>query len=127
MKIKLNFLGVGFLSASLFQPLAAEQLDGHWQTVGKAYELNGDRLLYSEAHCVSDNLGSREVTYRDEEGRLIARKLIDYQSGSITPSFVQHNISAGESLKVELQDQTLTMSLLDTESRAFESNECRNQ
>ncbi|MEM7562196.1 MAG: hypothetical protein AAF353_03990 [Pseudomonadota bacterium] len=108
---------MALMGASLFQPLAADQQTGYWQTVGEAYELNGDRLLYSEAHCVSENENSREVIYRDGEGHLIARKFVDYQTGNVTPSFVQHNILAGESLKVELQDRTLTMSVLDTESQ----------
>lgn len=111
------WIGTALVGASLFQPLAAEQEAGRWQTVGKAYELNGDGLLYTEAHCVSENEKSREVIYRDGEERLIARKIVDYQTGNTTPGFVQHNIPAGQSLKVELQDQTLTMSLLDTESQ----------
>lgn len=81
------------------------------QTIGEAYDLDSDELLYRETHCVNPDKNAREVIYRSNDGRLIARKLLDYSSGLTTPSFVQHNFYSSERVEVELNRGNLTMSV----------------
>jgi len=87
------------------------------QTTGMAFDLQSDELLYSETHCLNADGSEREVTYRDTEGELLARKLVDYSSGSTTPSFVQYNHYSQESIEVVLQQGGIKMTVTDTESQ----------
>ena len=95
------------------QALFAEQ--GMLQTVGEAYDLKSDELLYRETHCVSGDRSARQVTYENDEGRMIARKVVDYRSGQTTPSFVQHNLYSREMIEVALGDDGIRMSVRDSD------------
>jgi hypothetical protein len=81
------------------------------QTTGEAYDLKSDEPLYSETHCLSSDALAREVIYRNVDGKLIAHKVLSYKTGPTTPSFVQHNFYAGESISVELKQDKLTMTV----------------
>lgn len=85
------------------------------ETVGEAFDLNSNELLYREIHCLDAAGDSREVIYRNNRNELIARKRVDYRSGRTTPSFVQHNLYSSQTIKVELDDGMLTMKVLDAE------------
>jgi hypothetical protein len=82
-------------------------------TIGEAYDLNSERHLYSETHCVTGDPQAREVIYRDTDDRLIARKILNYRTGSATPSYVQHNLYAGESIAVEVRQEDIDMTVRD--------------
>jgi hypothetical protein len=86
-------------------------------TVGLAYDLKSDELLYSETHCVSEDSAKREVLYQDAEGNLMASKLLDYSSGVTTPSFVQHNLYSSESIEVGFEQGMVSMEIIDADSR----------
>ncbi len=86
------------------------------ETIGQAFDLNSDELLYSETHCVDPSGDSRLVIYRDDNEALIARKRVDYRSGRTTPSFVQHNLYSNQMIKVDLDDAgLLTMKIVDAD------------
>ncbi len=85
------------------------------ETVGEAYDLNSNELLYREIHCLDAAGDSREVIYRNDRDELIARKRVDYRSGRTTPSFVQHNLYSSQTIQVELDDGMLTMKVLDAD------------
>ena len=87
------------------------------ETVGLAYDLKTDELLYSETHCVSEDSVKREVLYKDAEGKLMASKLVDYSSGVTTPSFVQHNLYSSEFIEVGFEQGMVSMAIIDAESR----------
>jgi len=108
-------LACGCLLATLAGPLAASGKIG--ETVGAAYDLQSGELLYRETHCVSADGFDREVTYQDVAGKLIARKLLDYRSGLITPSFVQHNLYSNESIEVGLDQGAVSMAVIDLDDR----------
>ena len=106
----------------LSAPLAAAENIG--QTVGSAYDLENDELLYRETHCVSEDEMAREVIYQDVQGKLIARKKLDYSSGATTPSFVQQNFYSGELIEVALDQGVVSMAVVDAESgKALKSAE----
>jgi hypothetical protein len=86
-------------------------------TVGMAYDLKTDELLYSETHCVSEDSAKREVLYKDAEGKLMASKLLDYSSGATTPSFVQHNLYSSEFIEVGFEQGMVSMAIIDADSR----------
>jgi hypothetical protein len=86
------------------------------QTVGEAFDLKSDEPLYSETHCLSRDALAREVIYRNVDGELIAHKVLSYRTGPTTPSFVQHNFYAGESIRVELKQDKLTMTIKEENS-----------
>jgi hypothetical protein len=86
------------------------------ETVGSAYDLKSDELLYQETHCVSADKLAREVVYEDAKGELIARKMVDYSSGATTPSFVQHNLYSNELIEVALEQGAVTMAVVDANS-----------
>jgi len=104
------------LLASLAGPLAAN--DNIGETVGKAYDLKSGELLYRETHCVSADGFDREVIYQDAGGKLIARKVLDYSSGWITPSFVQYNHYSNESIEVGLDQGAVSMAVVDLDDRS---------
>jgi hypothetical protein len=99
----------------LSRPLAADVKTG--ETVGLAFDLKSDQLLYRETHCVSADKLAREVIYRDAGGKLIARKLLDYSSGATTPSFVQHNFYSRELVEVAYEQGVVSMAVVDADSR----------
>jgi len=79
--------------------------------IGDAFGLKSNDLLYSETYCrIQDELAS-EVIYQHRDGTLLAHKVLDYQSGPTTPSFVQHNIQAKEKIKVSFDQQEVSMSV----------------
>ena len=88
------------------------------QTIGEAYDLKSDEPLYSETHCLSGDALAREVIYRNVEGQLIAHKVLSYNTGPTTPSFVQHNFYSQESIEVELKQDEVTMTVKDESSSA---------
>ena len=96
-------------------PVAAGDKIG--ETVGSAYDLKSDELLYQETHCISLDKLAREVIYEDAKGELIARKMVDYSSGATTPSFVQHNLYSNELIEVALQQGVVTMAVVDAGNR----------
>ena len=107
-------LSTGLLLFALSAPLAAADTIG--QTVGSAYDLESDELLYRETHCVSEDNLAREVIYQDAEGKLIARKELDYSSGATTPSFVQQNFYSGEFIEVAFGQGVVSMAVVDADS-----------
>ncbi|MDH3389273.1 MAG: hypothetical protein OEN02_15370 [Gammaproteobacteria bacterium] len=83
------------------------------QTIGEAYDLKSDKLLYRETHCVDGDSSKREVIYQSGDGALIARKALDYSSGPTTPSFVQDNLYSREKIEVSLKQGKVTMAVFD--------------
>ena len=81
------------------------------RVVGAAFDLDSTAPLYTETHCVSDNALTHDVLYRDMEQELIAHKVLDYSSGPLTPSFVQHNFYSQEVIAVELRQDQLIMTV----------------
>ena len=53
------------------------------------------------------------MIYRDTGERLLAHKTLDYRTGQATPSYVQRNYYAGESVAVALRQGTLEMTIGD--------------
>jgi len=97
-------------------PLFAMMPNGHAndiivQTIGEAFDLKSDEPLYSETHCLSSDALAREVIYRNADGELIAHKILSYETGPTTPSFVQHNFYSQQSIEVELKQDELTMTV----------------
>jgi hypothetical protein len=99
----------------LAEPISAGSKTG--ETVGLAYDLKSDELLYSETHCVSEDGAEREVIYKDAESKLIASKQLDYSSGVTTPSFVQHNLYSSQFIEVAFEQGTVSMAIIDADSR----------
>ena len=81
------------------------------RVVGAAFDLDSTAPLYTETHCVSDNALTHNVLYRDMEQELIAHKVLNYSSGPLTPSFVQHNFYSQEVIAVELRQDQLIMTV----------------
>jgi len=92
--------------------------DSPGRAIGEAYDLHTGKLLYRETYCSNGSPDELEVFYRSHEGQLIARKLLDYSSGLVTPSFVQHNLHTSEVIEVELHQDRLTMSVSDAGNAA---------
>ena len=106
-------LMIASLMLSLSSPLAANAKLG--ETVGLAYDLKSEELLYRETHCISADGFDHEVIYQDNDGKLIARKLLDFSTGATTPSFVQHNHYSSESIQVALADGQVSMAIIDSD------------
>lgn len=100
------------------QGAVANQSSEH--VIGDAFGLKSNDLLYSETHCLSNEL-AREVIYQQRDGTLIAHKALDYQSGPTTPSFVQHNIQAKEKIKVSFDQQEVSMSVTTSGNKELEN------
>jgi hypothetical protein len=88
------------------------------ETIGYAYDLDSEQLLYSETHCVSDDALMREVAYRDSQNALIAFKALNYNAGPTLPEFMQNNINTSDSVKVELRQGDVVMTFADALTEA---------
>ncbi|MDH3218005.1 MAG: hypothetical protein OEO19_00600 [Gammaproteobacteria bacterium] len=104
------------LLASAGLTAGASEASDTVQTIGEAYDLKSDKLLYRETHCVDEGSNARKVVYQSEAGDLIARKALDYNSGRTTPSFVQQNLYSDERIEVSLKQGKVTMSVFDAEN-----------
>lgn len=89
----------------------ATETDG--RVIGEARDLKSDEFLYREIYCANGKPDEMEVIYRNDEDRVIARKMLDYSSGPTTPSFVQQNFYSSEVIEVDLKAGKVTMSVLD--------------
>ena len=81
------------------------------RVIGEAFDLDSSVPLYTETHCVSDNALTHDVLYRDMAQELIAHKALNYSTGPLTPSFVQHNFYSQEVIAVELRQDQLIMTV----------------
>jgi hypothetical protein len=81
------------------------------EVIGEAVDLSTQEYLYSEIHCVDAGALVREVFYKDIDHQLIAHKNLSYKTGPATPSVVQNNFYANESIFVDLQGDELTMNI----------------
>ena len=95
-------------------------------SVGEAFSINSEELLYRETHCQSDNKLKREVLYKNPEGESIAYKSIDYRNGFSTPSFKQTNFQTNEETEVTIEKNIVTLSFTDANreqtQKTFEKN-----
>lgn len=96
----------------------AHAVETSGRAIGEARDLKSDEFLYREIYCANGNPDEMEVIYRNEAGRLLARKLLDYSSGPTTPSFVQQNFYSSEVIEVDLKAGSVTMSVLDAVNAA---------
>lgn len=79
------------------------------ESIGDAFDLNTDALLYSETHCVGSGL-EREVFYRDAEQQLIADKILRYEGSPTAPSVLSRNYYSREVISIESAPLSITMS-----------------
>ncbi|MEH6592085.1 MAG: hypothetical protein V7746_17615 [Halioglobus sp.] len=54
--------------------------------LGRAFDADSGDLLYSEHHFCAEDMLECVVNYRDSYGELIARKTLDFSTGSYQPS-----------------------------------------
>ena len=94
----------------------AQAADRSTQTTAEAFDLESGELLYREVHCVNADVSEREVFYLGEDGKILARKLVDYSSGKTTPSFEQQNYYSNETIRVALEQGEVNMTIVDTTS-----------
>ena len=113
------FSSIAVLAIFALENAQASQFHEH--VIGDAFGLKNTEFLYRETHCGLENMLARQVVYQHRDGSLIARKLLDYGSGNITPSFVQHNIRANEKISVLFDQKQITMSVTGAETRAVEN------
>ena len=88
-------------------------LDAPPVTVGEALDLNTQEPLYSEIHCQGAGTNERNIIYLNTEQQPLAYKTLTYDSAPTTPSYVQRNLYAGETIAVALQNSTLAMTVTD--------------
>ena len=109
---------VGMLPFTVMQPAAANQ--SYLHVIGDAFQFGSSELLYREFHCGERDRLSSKVFYQQDDGSLIARKLLDYDSGTTTPSFVQQNYRAGEKVEISFDQQEVFMSMTDATDRELQ-------
>lgn len=108
------------LGASTITPAMADLTTSTRSYSATAYSLDGEELLYVERHIekwLDGKLSSREVTYEDADGELIAEKEVRYGADASIPSFEMTDFRTGlvESAQVGAQRVEL-FSGLATES-----------
>lgn len=108
-------LGLALLLA-LAMPLHAAAAENTTRAIGHAHDLENDEFLYREVYCANGNPDEMEVIYRNETDRMIARKLLDYRTGPVSPSFIQHNLYSSEVIEVGLSDGEVKMAVVDADS-----------
>lgn len=96
----------------LLSPLLSQSAEiVYEQVVGEATGLESGESIYKEVHCGIPNEMATDVFYQSSEGALIAHKMLNYQSGNTTPSFLQTNSMNLEKVKVIFDQKTLVMSM----------------
>ncbi|OQX37196.1 MAG: hypothetical protein B0D91_07390 [Oceanospirillales bacterium LUC14_002_19_P2] len=70
---------------------------------GRAYDLDGDGLLYTEEHLYPSQY-QHMVTYREASGEVFAKKRLDYSHSFTVPDFRQENARNGEVIEVVRTD-----------------------
>ena len=112
MIIRLSLILLG-----LFYLTTAQAETSKGLTVGEAFSLDTQELLYRETHCQSDDQLNRKVLYKNPDGESIALKSIDYRNGLATPSFKQKHFQTGEETEVVVNGNQVTLSFTDSESQ----------
>ena len=105
-----RFLPVLLIVVIAIEEGEASQTDVH--VVGEAFGLKNAEFMYLETHCKRQHKMDGEVFYQRQDGSLIARKLLDFRSGKLTPSFVQHNIQANEKISISYDQTEVSMSVI---------------
>lgn len=93
------------------------------QSIGDAFDLKTNTLLYSETHCGSGDGVVQEVFYRAVDRQLIAHKLLRYGSSATAPSFEQRNYYSREVISVESEPNLISMSVSEMGRADSESGE----
>ncbi len=93
------------LSFCLLLPLMVCQANAEpsGSVTGRAYDLDGDVLLYTEEHLYSSQY-QHTVTYREASGEVFAKKRLDYSHSFTVPDFRQENTRNGEVIEVVRTD-----------------------
>ena len=115
MMQKYSFGLLALLALPIMSGAVANQSIKH--VVGDAFGMKSNDLVYRETHCGAKDELASEVFYQLGDGTLIAHKALDYQSGHMTPSFVQHNIQSKEKIKVSFDQQAVSMSVTDHDNQ----------
>lgn len=68
--------------------------------IGEAYEINGDKLLYTEFHYTNEKNLSHWVRYKDPDDKLLVNKYLGYQAADTEPNVSQRNYLCGEVIDV---------------------------
>ena len=116
---KYLFSLIALVAVSAMSGAAANQSTKNF--VGDAFGLKSNDLVYRETHCGTQDENVSEVFYQLGDGTLIAHKSLDYQSGHMTPSFVQHNIQSKEKIEVSFDQQAVSMSMTEQDNRESKS------
>lgn len=112
---KIRVIGLILLTGLASTPSLATS-ENAVRVIGQAYDLENDEFLYREVYCANGDPDEMEVIYRDDADAMIAHKLLDYRSGSTTPSFVQQNFYSSEVIEVALRDDEVRMAVIDAAS-----------
>ncbi|NLQ18862.1 hypothetical protein HGG82_14740 [Marinomonas sp. M1K-6] len=80
--------------------------------IGSAYSLKTGALLYRETHQRLDD-NTHKVDYSEPNGRIFARKTLDFSQSQIAPSFSQLNERNGETIDVKQVEDRLQVNYLE--------------
>lgn len=119
----------GLAAVLCFLSMAAKadkSLLSDMQVVGEAYQLNGEQLLYRELHSYGADGQRHQVEYRDVDGRLIAKKILNYGRGAATPEFTQWDYRNDRETSVYWADNGFVLSRIQDQQRLFKQFEPRS-
>tara|TARA_R110000823_G_scaffold27609_3_gene80303 strand:+ start:3187 stop:3879 length:693 start_codon:yes stop_codon:yes gene_type:complete len=106
-------LVIGGVLLGMAIAVSAAAVEGRPDVVGSAYDESGDELLYRELHFCRDDSASCTVDYRDPAGTTIARKKLDYSSGSHRPSLVMRDLRTDKEYAVEPEVDAPSATVVD--------------
>jgi hypothetical protein len=86
--------------------------------LGEAVDIDSGEKLYSEYHCLIDSELQQEVLYYNAMGFQIARKILDYQTGRTTPSFIQRNVLTKEEMSATVTMQSVSLTLAGKKNKS---------
>lgn len=91
---------------------------------GSATDLKSNLLYYTEEHEELMNKGTHamtRITYKNKDGQMIANKLLDYTTGSTTPSFHQEDVRNGHMEAVEVNGNKVKISYKASNEEALKT------
>jgi hypothetical protein len=96
-----------FLLISMFgQSFAQDRL---YATMGTAYSLDDNKVLYREAYTAINEMGEVEVDYLDPQGNKFATKTLVFQGEPFQPTFVLQDSRDNETISVQFEKARLVM------------------
>ena len=93
---------------------------------GAATDLKSDQFYYTEEHeeCITNGIhNATKITYKDDKGKVIAKKTIDFSKGESSPAFLQEDMRDGYMEGAEIEGEIVKLLYKKNKNEALKTKE----